>query len=67
MKNLIFSTNFMGCEIMLQIKVVVFKKLYKFYIVYLLIGIIVFLINIKMLLNSREFKFFKNYRNEKEL
>ena len=37
----------MGCEKMLQIKVVVFKKLYKFYIKYFLIGIIVFLINIK--------------------
>ena len=32
---------------MLQIKVVVFKKLYKFYMKYFLIGIIVFLINIK--------------------
>ena len=28
-----------------------------------MIGIIVFLINIKMLLNSRQFKFLKNYRN----
>ena len=37
----------MGCEKMLQIKVVVFKKLYKFYIKHFLIGIIVFLINIK--------------------
>ena len=32
---------------MLQIKVVVFKKLYKFYIKHFMIGIIVFLINIK--------------------
>ena len=31
----------------LQIKVVVFKKLYKFYIEHFLLGIIVFLINIK--------------------
>ena len=37
----------MGCEKMLQIKVLVFKKLYKFYIKHLFIGIIVFLINIK--------------------
>ena len=37
----------MGCEKILQIKVVVFKKLYKFYIKHFLIGIIVFLINIK--------------------
>ena len=37
----------MGFEKMLQIKVVVFKKLYKFYIEHFLIGIIVFLINIK--------------------
>ena len=36
----------MGCEKILQIKVV-FKKLYKFYIEHLLLGIIVFLINIK--------------------
>ena len=33
--------------LMLQIKVVVFKKLYKFYIEHLLIEIIVFLIEIK--------------------
>ena len=46
-KNSIFSPNIMGCEKMLQIKVVVFKKLYKFYIKHFLIGIIVFLINIK--------------------
>ena len=37
----------MGCAKMLQIKVVVFKKLYIFYIKHLLIEIIVFLINIK--------------------
>ena len=37
----------MRCEKMLQIKVVVFKKLYKFDIEHFLIGIIVFLINIK--------------------
>ena len=37
----------MACEKMLQIKVVVFKKLYKFYIKHFLIGIIFFLINIK--------------------
>ena len=39
--------NFMECEKMLQIKVVVFKKLYKFYIKHFMIGIIVFLKNIK--------------------
>ena len=37
----------MGCEQMLQMKVVVFKRLYKFYIKHFLIGIIVFFINIK--------------------
>ena len=37
----------MGCEKMLQTQVVVFKKLYKFYIKPFLIGIIVFLINMK--------------------
>ena len=37
----------MVCEKMLQIKMVVFKKLYKFYIKHFLIRIIVFLINIK--------------------
>ena len=37
----------MGFEKMLQIKVVVFKNLYKLYIKHFLIGIIVFLINIK--------------------
>ena len=42
-------------------KDVVFKNLYKFYIKHCLIGIIVFLINIKNLLNSREFQFLKNY------
>ena len=41
------AKHYMGCEKMLQIKVVVFKKLYKFYIKHFLIGIIVFLINIK--------------------
>ena len=46
-KNSIFSPNIIGCEKMLQIKVVVFKKLYKFYIKHFLIGIIVFRINIK--------------------
>ena len=52
----------MGCEKMLQIKVVVFKKLYKFYINHFLIGIIVFLIKIKnAILNSPEFQFLKNY------
>ena len=47
MKNSIFSPKFMGCEKILQIKVVVFKKFYKFCIEHLLIGIIVFLINNK--------------------
>ena len=37
----------MGCEKMLQIKVAVLKKLYKFHIEHFLIGIVVFLINIK--------------------
>ena len=46
-KNSIFSPNFMRCEKMLQIKAVVFKKKYKFYIKQFLIGIIVFLIKIK--------------------
>ena len=46
-KNSIFQANIIshpikGCEIMLQIKVVVFEKLYKFYIEHFLIGIIVF-------------------------
>ena len=53
----------MGCEEMLQIKVIVLKKLYKFHIEHFLIGIIVFLQTSKMLLNTREFKFLKNYRN----
>ena len=43
----IFSLNFMGGEKTLQIKVVILKKLYKFYIKQFLIGIIVVLINIK--------------------
>ena len=51
-------------NVILQIKVVDFKKLYEFNIEHFLIGIIVFLINIKNAINSREFKFFKNYRNE---
>ena len=34
-KNYIFSPNFIGCEKMLQINVVVFQKLYKFYIEHL--------------------------------
>ena len=46
-KNSIFSPNFMGCAKMLQMKVVIFKKLYKLYIRDFSIGIIVFLINIK--------------------
>ena len=37
----------MECEKMLQIKVVIIKKLYKFHIEHFLIGIIVFFINIK--------------------
>ena len=37
----------MGCEKILQIKVVAFKKLYKFYIEHFLLGIIVFLMNIE--------------------
>ena len=37
----------MGCEKMLQVQVVVLKKFYKFHIENFLIGIIVFLINIK--------------------
>ena len=37
----------MGCEKVLQIKFIVFKDLYKFYIKHFLIGIIVFLINMK--------------------
>ena len=37
----------MGCEKMMQIKIVLLKKLYKFHIDYFLIGLIVFLINIK--------------------
>ena len=37
----------MGCEKILQIKVVTFKKLYKFYIKPFLIGIIVLFISIK--------------------
>ena len=52
--NVIKNQNFnflaiqiMGCEKMLQIKVVVFKKLYKFYIKHFLTGMIVFRINIK--------------------
>ena len=59
---LISNKNIMGCEKMLRIKVVVFKKLYKFYIKHFLIGIIVFLIKIKnATLNSPEFQFLKNY------
>ena len=42
-----FWSNFIRCEKMIQIKVVVFKKLYKFYTKPFLIGILVFLINIK--------------------
>ena len=42
-----FIAKLYRCEKILQIKVVVFKKLYKFYIKYFCIGIIVFLINIK--------------------
>ena len=52
---------------MLQIKVVIFKKLYKFYIKHFLIGTIVFLININNAIknsriqNKKEFNhFFKN-------
>ena len=46
---------------MLQLKVVVFKNLYKFYINNFLIGIIVFLISIKNAIEySREFQFLKN-------
>ena len=37
----------MGCEKMLQIKVVAFKKLYKFHVEHFLTGIIVFLTNVK--------------------
>ena len=37
--------------------------MYKFYFDHFLLGIIVFLINMKMVLNSRQFKFLKNYRN----
>ena len=37
----------MGCDKMLQIKVVAFKKMYKFHAEHFLIGIIVFLINMK--------------------
>ena len=48
---------------MLRNKIVRFKKMYKSYFDHFLIGIIVFLINIKKLLNSRQFKFLKNYRN----
>ena len=48
---------------MLQTKVVVFKKLYKFYVKHFLKGILVLLITSKMLLNCQEFKFYKNYRN----
>ena len=48
---------------MLRKKIVRFKKIYKFYIKDFFIGITVFLINKKMSLNSREFKFLKNYRN----
>ena len=48
---------------MLRNKIVRFKKMYKYYFDHFLIGIIVFLINMKMLLSSRQFKFLKNYRN----
>ena len=37
-----FGKFYAGCEKILQIKVVLFKKLYKFYIKHFLIGIIVF-------------------------
>ena len=37
----------MGCEKMLQIKVIVLKTFYKFHIEHFLVGIIAFLINIK--------------------
>ena len=48
---------------MLQIKVVVLKKLYKFSIENFSIGIIVFLINIKNAIKCQELKFLKNYRH----
>ena len=48
----------MGCEKMLQIKVV-FKKLYKFYIKHFLIGIIVFLIDIKNAIEQSRIQIFK--------
>ena len=48
----------MGCEKILQIKVV-FKKLYKLYIEHFLIGIIDFLINIKNTMNKSKIQIFK--------
>ena len=54
----------MGCEIML-IKVVILKKLYKFYFDHFLIGIIVFLINmknaIKLVENSNFYRIIEMY------
>ena len=49
----------MGCEIMLQIKVVILKKLYKFYIKNVLIGTIVFLVNIKNAIKKSRIQIFK--------
>ena len=49
----------MGCEKMLQIKVVVFKKFYKFDIKHFLIRLIVFLINIKNAIKQSRIQIFK--------
>ena len=48
---------------MLRNKIVRFKKMYKSYFDHFFLGIIVFLTNMKNALNSRQFKFLKNYRN----
>ena len=44
---------------MLQIEVVVFKEMYKFYIKHFSIGIIVFLINIKNAIEYSRIEIFK--------
>ena len=51
--------NVIHTKKMLRKKIVRFKKIYKFYIKHFLIGLTFFLINMKMSLNSRELKFFK--------